>query len=150
MTSPRTDAARPAPRKRVAKKAPARKQSARKASVTQLPSTGAPDPLRPLGREGMAMWERVWAMRSRWISRSLDIDHITMLCESVDERVALRVQVLRGGEWRDRVALRTLDDQVTAMMGALGLNPTERAKLNVGEAPKGRLAELRAARAKQP
>jgi hypothetical protein len=95
------------------------------------------------------MWDRIWAMRNRWISEALDIDHVTILCESVDERVALRVKVFRDGEWRDRVALRALDEQIAVMMGALGLNPSERAKLNVGEAPKGRLAELRAARAKQ-
>jgi hypothetical protein len=94
------------------------------------------------------MWERVWQMRSRWISRSIDIDHVMVLCESVDERVALRVRVLQGGEWRDRVALRALDEQIANMMGALGMNPTERAKLNVGEAPRGRLAELRDARKK--
>ena len=121
----------------------------RKTTVTALPSApDVPEPLRPLGREGTRMWERVWQMRSRWISRSIDIDHVMVLCESVDERVALRVRVLQGGEWRDRVALRALDEQIANMMGALGMNPTERAKLNVGEAPRGRLAELRDARKK--
>ncbi len=94
------------------------------------------------------MWDRIWGLNSRWISETLDIDHVMILCESVDERVALRLRVFQENEWRDRVALRTLDDQIADMMGLLGLNPTERAKLNVGEAPVGRLAELRAARGK--
>lgn len=132
-----------------AKRSARKKAPARKATVTELPAQTAPDPLRPLGVEGLAMWHRIWAMRNRWISDSLDLDHITILCESIDERTELRSTVLSTGEWRDRVALRALDEQIATMMGALGLNPSERAKLNVGEAPKGRLAELRAARAKE-
>lgn len=131
-----------------APQAPA-KRTRKKATVTELPTASTPEPLRPLGPEGKKMWQRIWQMRNRWISEALDIDHVTILCESVDERVALRMKVFTTGEWRDRVALRALDEQIAAMMGALGLNPSERAKLNVGEAPKGRLAELRAARASQ-
>lgn len=104
-----------------------------------------PDPPRPLGTEGTRLWQRVWDLRSTWISRDIDLDHVALLCESMDERVALRVRVLRDGAWRDRVALRALDMQINALMTQLGLNPSERAKLNVTEAPKGRLAELRAA-----
>jgi hypothetical protein len=132
-------------------KAPAKasKKATSKRPVTALPQpSGLPEPPRPLGREGTRLWERIWGMRNRWISEALDMDHVTILCETVDERVALRVRVFQSNDWRDRVALRALDDQVAHMMGALGLNPVERAKLNVGEAPKGRLAELRAARAK--
>lgn len=134
----------------MAEKKPAAKRAPRKpATVHALPPVPSlPEPLRPLGPEGKKMWDRVWEMRNRWISTTLDLDHVTILCETVDERVALRVRVFRDNEWRDRVALRALDDQIERMMGALGLNPTERAKLNVGEAPKGRLAELRDARAR--
>lgn len=128
---------------------PPAKRARKKATVTELPTSSAPDPLRPLGVEGLSMWQRIWAMNNRWISDALDLDHVTILCESVDERTELRATVLSTSEWRDRVALRALDEQIAVMMGALGLNPSERAKLNVGEAPKGRLAELREARAKQ-
>ena len=114
--------------------------------LSHLP-TGLPDPLRQLGPDGRDMWVRLWSMNNPWISPQVDLDHVTLLCEAVDERVALRRQVLADGDWRDRVALRSLDDQIDRMMGALGLNPTDRVKLNVGEAPKGRLAELRASRA---
>ena len=115
-------------------------------TVADLP-VGTPTPVRELGPEGREMWVRLWSMGNPWISPQVDSDHVTLLCEAVDERVALRRQVLADGDWRDRVALRSLDDQIDRMMGALGLNPTDRAKLNVGEAPKGRLAELRASRA---
>lgn len=128
---------------------PPAKRTRKKPTVTQLPYPATPDPARPLGPEGARMWQRIWSMRNRWISEALDLDHVTILCESVDERAALRTTVLETGEWRDRVALRALDEQIATMMGALGLNPSERAKLDVGEAPKGRLAELRAARARQ-
>lgn len=106
-----------------------------------------PDPVRPLGSRGTDVWGRIWSLGQPWISTSTDLDHVTLLCEAIDERALLRDSVLARGDWRDRVALRSLDDQIDRMMGALGLNPTDRAKLNVGEAPKGRLAELRASRA---
>lgn len=118
MTSPR----------KPAKEAPAKRAPRKVTSLPAPPST--PEPLRPLGQEGRRMWDRVWEMRSKWIVRDLDVDHVTMLCESVDERVQLRVKVLRDGEWRDRVALRALDEQIDRMMGALGLNPAERARMN--------------------
>jgi hypothetical protein len=63
-------------------------------------------------------------------------------------RSALRDLVVDEGNWRDRNSLRALDDQVVRMLGSLGLNPVEPAKLNAGDAPRGRLAELRAARGK--
>lgn len=111
---------------------PARKRAPRKRVVTMLPDAPVmPEPLRPLGTEGRRMWDRIWEMRSKWIDQGIDIDHVTMLCESVDERVQLRVKVLREGEWRDRVALRSLDDQIDRMMGTLGMNPADRARMNV-------------------
>lgn len=134
-----TDPVKPTPKKKAAKKA----------TVSALPTASAfPTPLRSLGVEGTKMWERIWGLHSRWISPAIDIDHVTLLCESVDERAVLRLKVDVDQDWRDRVALRALDKQIVEMMGALGLNPTERTKLNVGEAPKGRLAELREQRAK--
>jgi hypothetical protein len=112
-----------------------------------VPNTDEPPPLRVLDVEGLKLWRRIWALDGHWISVAADIDYVTLLCEAVDERVALRQRVLADGDWRDRVALRALDDQIDRMMGALGLNPTDPAKPDVGEAPKGRLADLRASRA---
>lgn len=112
-----------------------------------VPRKRTPRPPRPLGREGTLLWKRIWGMDKPWISEAIDIDHVTMLCESIDERVALRVTVLRGGDWRDRVALRALDSQIADLMSKLGLNPSDRSGLGLVEAPRGKLAELRAKRA---
>lgn len=72
------------------------------------------------------MWVRVWALRRPWIDKKTDLDQVTLLCESMDERVMLRLTVLQSGAWRDRVALRQLDSQIAELMGSLGLNPTDR------------------------
>lgn len=108
----------------------------------------APKPSRPLGAEGLKLWKRIWGMRVHWVSEDLDKDHVLVLCESMDERVGLRVRVLRDPEdWRSRNQLRALDEQINTMMGALALNPAQRKALAFGEQEvKGRLAELRAVR----
>ena len=130
----------------MATRPPARKRTPK---VVALPVVArGPVPPRPLGPEGTALWDRIWGLGHRWISAATDLDQVTILCETVDERSALRDLVVDEGNWRDRNSLRALDDQVVRMLGSLGLNPVERAKLNAGDAPRGRLAELRAARGK--
>jgi len=74
-----------------------------------------PQPVRGLDTNGIALWHRLWSMNNPWISKVVDLDHVTMLCESVDERFALREVVLATGDWRDLVALRALDDQIDKM-----------------------------------
>lgn len=49
-----------------------------------------------------------------------------VVCEQMDERVALRVRVLREGSWRDRAGLRMLDAQIVTGLAALGLDAAER------------------------
>ena len=116
-------------------------------SVTKLPRKRAPKPPRPLGTEGTATWLRVWALGASWIDRERDLEHVTVLCESMDERVSLRVKVLRDpDDWRSRAALRAIDAQITELIARLGLNPSDRQALTIVDAPKGKLAELRRAR----
>lgn len=105
------------------------------ASVVVLPavSDDLPDPPRPLGPEGTRMWARVWHGGRSWISGSSDLDLVLLLCESMDERLSLRMRVLRGGDWRDRVALRSLDSQIGQMLGQLAFTPVERSRLGVAE-----------------
>jgi len=106
-----------------------------KGQLVALPSVGqdVPDPPRPLGPEGRKMWERVWQSGRQWVSGGSDLDLVLLLCESMDERVALRVTVLRGSDWRDRVALRALDGQIATLLGQLAFTPVERSRLGVAE-----------------
>lgn len=145
MPAPRKP--RPAPAPAAKKAAAPRAPRARKlAAVPTLPA-GVPTPPRSLGDEGLKTWVRVWSLRKRWIQLDADLEHITVLCESVDERQALRAFVLVTPDaWRERVALRALDAQIVSLMGALGLNPTERARLGSEEEARGKLAALRSSR----
>lgn len=114
---------------------PGKRPLPERSKVVALPGAGpeAPDPARPLGPEGRKMWARVWDAGRSWISIGSDLDLVLLLCESMDERVALRVQVLRGGDWRDRVALRHLDSQITSLLGQLAFTPVDRSRLGLAE-----------------
>lgn len=75
----------------------------------------APEPTRPLGKAGRELWERAWSTATT----PPDTNALLQLCEQMDERLALRLKVLRDGDHRDRSALRTLDHQVNAGLVAL-------------------------------
>jgi phage terminase small subunit len=92
-----------------------------------------PEPPRPLGPEGMKLWNRVWEAGRAWISANSDVEHVLIMCETMDERSQLRLNVLRGADWRDRVALRSIDSQLTSMLSALGFNPIDRSRLGIAE-----------------
>jgi len=113
-------------------------------NVIALPmAQETPQPPRPLGQEGMKLWNRIWDSGRTWISPTSDIELVTILCESMDERTLLRLTVLRGTDWRDRVALRTLEGQLVSILSALGLNPTDRSRLGVAEVKaRGALEDL--------
>lgn len=129
----------PNPAKPVEKKRragnPGKRPLPKLSSVTALPAVeSTPEPLRDLGAEGSKMWNRVWSAGASWLSASTDIELVQMLCESMDERMFLRQLVLSGeGEWRDRVALRNIEDQIHRWLSVLGWNPSERGKLGVAE-----------------
>jgi hypothetical protein len=113
---------------------PGRRPLPDKGTLIALPmAIETPEPLRPLGQEGLKMWERIWEAGRAWISPSTDMEHVMMLCETMDERVELRGIVFRGGEWRDRVALRQLDHQVITMLSLIAFNPVERSRLGLAE-----------------
>ena len=104
------------------------------ASVSTLPAAvGIPDPLRPLGQEGKRMWDRIWAGAAAWVAPTTDIELVQLTCEAMDERIALRVAVLRGSDWRDRVALRSLEHELRSMLSALGMTPVDRTRMGVAE-----------------
>lgn len=98
-------------------------------------STGSvPDPLRPLGRAGREWWDRILAAGSTWIAVS-DLEMAQQVAEQIDEQQALRRQVLDPepypGRWRDRLALRQLDDRIRIGLGELGFSPSSRARLGL-------------------
>lgn len=106
-----------------------------------------PEPLRPLGREGKKTWDNIWASASSWISSSTDIQIVQMLCECEDERQTVRVLVYENKDWRDRVALRSLDGFILSVYTLLGFTPADRAKLGLGEVrPASVIDELKARR----
>ncbi len=74
-------------------------------------------PLRPLGQAGLEFWERAWDTR-RW--DAADAELLQIACEQLDERVALRVRVLRDNVGEERKALRDLDRLIVTNLTALG------------------------------
>lgn len=124
---------------------PGKRSLKRPSAVTVLPrAEGAPEPLRPLGQEGLRMWERIWTSGGVWVSERTDIELVQLTCEAMDERIALRVAVLRGADWRDRVALRTLERSIVAMLSQLGFSPVDRTRMGAAEvAPVSKLQQLR-------
>lgn len=118
-------------------------------TVIALPAAdGIPDPLRPLQVEGRRMWDRIWSRGAVWLSPASDAEVVQMLAEAMDERVTLRDRVMSGeNDWRDRIALRQLDDQIKALLSSLGFTPTDRAKLGVAEVKQ--MSKLDAMRARK-
>ena len=104
-------------------------------SLIMLPAAdGIPVVLRPLMHEGQRLWNRVWSEGAVWLSPHTDIELVQMLAETMEEREALRAYVLSGdAEWRDRVALRNIDDQIKSMLSALGFTPVDRTRMGVAE-----------------
>jgi hypothetical protein len=100
--------------------------------VALAPATETPPPLRPLGAVGLGLWERAWSCGARWISPQTDIELLQILCEQLDERAALRLDVLRGA-WHERSALRDIDAQIVRALSLLGFTPADRSRLGVAE-----------------
>lgn len=102
------------------------------AAVTPLPASSPPDPPRPLGAAGGALWERAWGHGRAWMAET-DAELLMLTCEQLDERQALRLKVLREGDWRERAALRALDKAVQDGLSMLGFTPTDRTRMGVAE-----------------
>jgi len=101
------------------------------AAIPQVTET--PEPPRPLGTEGRALWDRAWKAGRRCLSADGDADILLLLCEAMDERAALRKVVLDEGDWRQRSALRALEKQVIDKLQLLGFTPSDRGRLGVAE-----------------
>ncbi len=55
----------------------------------------------------------------------IDVELLQMVCEQMDERVALRVHVMQGTE--PRKELRNLDKMIVSGLQLLGFTPADRA-----------------------
>jgi hypothetical protein len=97
------------------------------------PVLSIPDPARPLLKYGREFWDKVWGSGLTWISANTDAELLLMTCELVDERWNLRVRVMQSNDWRERRALRELDDRIIRNLSLLGFTPADRSKLGVAE-----------------
>lgn len=88
-----------------------------------------PQPLRPLGEAGQAFWVSIWESGVNWIAPQTDIHLVQLVAEQLDEREQLRELVAADAVPRDRSGLRELEKALTGNLAALGLNPSDRARL---------------------
>lgn len=88
-----------------------------------------PKPLRPLGDAGQSFWLSIWETGLNWISPQTDIHLVQLVAEQFDERAELRESVRTNSIPRERSGLRELEKQLTSNLAALGLNPSDRARL---------------------
>lgn len=108
-----------------------------------------PEPLRPFATDvGLDAWVRIWESGSTWISGVTDVQIVQMLCECEEERQQLRALATKSNaDWRDRVALRSIDTFILSLLSLLGFTPADRAKLGLGEVrPASIIDELKARR----
>lgn len=116
------------------------------AEIIALPSLvrDIPEPHRPLGAHGRALWDRIWSSGAAWLRPNLDGDLVLMACEMTDERTVLRQIVFtQQGAWRERRALREIDRQITSLLAAIGFSPTDRATLGIGEHKQHEFTKIR-------
>jgi hypothetical protein len=109
-----------------AKKQPAKRPVRKRAAKPPAPK--GPQPIRPLGSVGQSTWDRIVASKAGWIQQEIDVELLQIVCEQIDERASLRFKVLRENDWRDRNALRALDQQILNALSLLGLTPTDRSR----------------------
>lgn len=102
--------------------------------VVTLPAvTEKPEPDRPLGKPGKELWDRVWDAGASWVSPHTDLELLLITCELVDERWALRAQVLRDEDSKTRRNLNELTKMIVTNLSLLGFTPTDRSRLGVAE-----------------
>jgi len=97
------------------------------------PVSSLPEPARPLLKYGREFWDKVWRNGLQWISVNTDSELLLMTCELVDERWNLRVRVMQSNDWRERRALRELDDRIIRNLSLMGFTPADRSRLGVAE-----------------
>lgn len=121
-----------------------------------LPAVTSIPPAPPLGFDGLELWNRIWTTGKAWLSPQADYPLVVMLCQAQDEAEEIRRVLAVGEEKRFYVLsngqqvtsplvkqLKELRVQITGWLAALGLSPTDRARLGLGEVrPADALDEL--------
>ena len=113
------------------------------AEITTISSSHIPEPFRPLGVQGLNLWNQVWQSGASWLKQNMDTELVLMLCEATEERTRLRV-ILQNDQslWRERRALREVDRQIITLLGQVGFTPSERGLLGTGETTKHEFSDL--------
>jgi hypothetical protein len=78
-----------------------------------------PDPPRPLGAVGLTLWQtchQSGPVRGH-------IEALVLLCEQIDERTDLRMEVIQTKDWRQRAALRALETLIDRSLRDMNLRP---------------------------
>jgi hypothetical protein len=113
------------------------------ADVVALPTSHVPEPHRPLGSQGLRLWQQVWVSGAGWLKQQMDTELVLMLCEATEERTRLRFRLQeRPDSWRDRRALREIDRQIITLLGQIGFTPSERGLLGQGEVKQHEFSDL--------
>lgn len=111
-----------------------------------------------LGDSGRAAWSQLWTEGRAWLSTP-DLHVLTWLCESFDERDAIRAQIaqdgymVEGSKGQSRphpllAQLRAIEQQMTRWLAACGFDPSARARLGYAEVKRAsKLDELMQKRA---
>jgi hypothetical protein len=88
-----------------------------------MPKPSSLEPIRPLGAAGLQCWNKHAPQMS-----DDERDKLLMLCEQIDERMILRVSVLRTNDPEQRRALRQLDQHINNGLTELAAR-TDRSKI---------------------
>jgi hypothetical protein len=113
------------------------------------PVAKIPSPPRRLEESGLQLWNQAWSLG--WISLNADYTALALLCERMDERDILTNWLIENpDDWRQRAALRKLEDSIENSLKTLILTPEARLKAGVAEAKAksklDQLLELKAAK----
>ena len=94
---------------------------------------GLPEPLRPLGPDGLGIWEYLGRSGAAWIGAT-DLPQLQHLCELHDERAEVRRYLEQAPrDWRERINLRRIDAQIGDLFAELGLTPAARTRLGLAQ-----------------
>jgi P27 family predicted phage terminase small subunit len=117
-----------------------RVQGGKEAAAT-LPAGKIPaKPIRTLGKEGHATWNRVREAAAPWLAET-DVEGLQAFCETVDiyhqKQTEVRLQKFKALDAVDQKRhydmLRDLRKQIIDGLGLLGFTPADRARLGAGE-----------------